>query len=235
MSRGNPLPKEAARRKMAGLVRRNELMIKFRIVIVVFLGLAAIGPARAAVIFANLTDSSIGNRGLATTAQYQSFSNVTAGMFLTDIELLLSGNNTDAHTFSVDLYADSSTSPGTLLDHIASMSDSSLTASCACVYDFPTAAFALSANTRYWIGLSTSNGATVNWQIEGPFQGHPGDIGVTGEFTDDTGVVSSDNGEAFQMQVTVGAGGASVPEPATFLLGGAGLLGLAFLRRRQLH
>src|ERR1700676_4069069 len=98
------------------------MTIKSRLAIAGFLGLAAIGPAGAGVIFDNITDSSIGNRGLTTTAQYQSFSNVTAGMFLTDVQLLLSGNNTDAHVFSVDLYADSSTSPATLLDHIGSMS-----------------------------------------------------------------------------------------------------------------
>jgi hypothetical protein len=209
------------------------MTIKSGLAIAGFLALAAIGPARAGVIFTNLTDNSIGSRGLASTAQYQSFSNLTMGMFLTDVQLRLSGNNMDSHAFSVDLYADSSTSPATLLDHIGSMSDSALTTSCACVYDFPIAAFALSANTRYWIGLSTSNGAGVNWQIEGPFQGHPSDIGVTGEFIDDTGSVSSDNGEAFQMQITVGAGGAGVPEPANFLLGGAGLLGLFLLRRQK--
>jgi hypothetical protein len=67
----------------------------------------------------------------------------------------------------------------------------------------------------------------VDWSIEGPFQVHPGDIGVTGEFIDDSATVSSDSGEAFQMQVTVGAGGASTPEPSSLLLGAAGLIALA--------
>ena len=209
-------------------------MIGSKLAIAGVMGLAAICPAHAAgLIFANLTDSSLGSRTINPTPEFQSFFNVAGGSFLTDVQLLLSGNNTDSHIFSVDLYANSSTSPGTLLGHIGSMSDSALIGSGNHVYDLPVAtSIALSANTRYWIGLSTANASGVDWSIEGPFQGHPGDTGVTGEFIDDTGVVSSDNGEAFQMQITSGASAPSIPEPATFLLSGAGLISTGILKSR---
>jgi hypothetical protein len=150
---------------------------------------AIICPAGAAVLFDNTLDSSIGDRSLVPTAQFQSFSNGAGSFSLTDVKVVLNGNNTDNGSLSVGLFSDSSTSPGGLLDHIGSLSDSSLTANCDCIYDFPVLPFALTANTRYWIGLSTSNGSSANWAIEGPFLGRPLDVGVTGEFIDDSGNV----------------------------------------------
>jgi hypothetical protein len=191
------------------------------------LSLALLGPAHAAtIIFNNISDASIGGRTVTQLAQYQSFSTGAGSFSLTDVQLLLSGNSS-VHSFSVDLYSNSSNTPGGLLDHIGSMNDSALTPSCNCIYDFPTAAFALSPSTRYWIGLSTVNGSDVTWSIEGPFQGHPGDIGVTGEFIDDSGTVSADTGEAFQMTVSVSSTTSSVPEPSAFLLVAIGLASLA--------
>lgn len=150
------------------------------------------------------------------------------------MQVVLSGNNQDAHSLSVDLYSDVSTHSGSAIDHIGSLSDSSIITNCNCLYDFPTAPFALSANTRYWIGLSTSNGSAENWVIEGPFLGQPNDVGVTGEFIDDTGVVSGDRGEAFEMKVTVSPTVTTgVPEPSAFLLFATALVVLMLGLRRS--
>jgi hypothetical protein len=201
-------------------------------------GLALICPARAAVVFSNIPGVPDGDRSLIPDAQFQSFSTGAGGFSLTDVMLLLSGGGADTNFFSVDLYADSSTSPGSLLFHIGSKVDNTLTISCNCIYDFPTAPFALSANTRYWIGLSTTDGSGVDWSIEGGFVTPPGDVGVAGEFHDDTGIVGPDYSgsgflEAFQMVVTDSPTTTSgVPEPSTLVLGAAGLLSLIVLRRR---
>lgn len=182
-------------------------------------------PAGAAVLFDNTLDSSIGDRSLVPTAQFQSFSNGAGSFSLTDVKVVLNGNNTGSGSLSVSLLSDSSTSPGGLLDPIGSLSDSSLIANCNCIYDFPVLPFALTANTRYWIALSSSNNSTANWSLEGPFLGQPLDVGVTGEFIGDSGNVMGDHGEAFQMKVTVAATTvpSGVPEPSAALLFATGL------------
>jgi hypothetical protein len=127
---------------------------------------------------------------------------------------------------------------------VGSLNDMSLIANASHLFDFPTVAFALSANTRYWIGISTVNNSNAAWEIEfvsGAVP--PGDVGVTGEFIDDTNTISPVDftagstkfREAFQMQVTLSPTAGSVPEPSAFLFGAAGLASISLLawRRRR--
>jgi len=225
-------------------MKRNILILSSRCLAPMALGLVLFCPSVAAtILFSNTPISeSAGNRPLVTSAQYQSFSNGAGSFSLTDVEILLNGSPDTISSLSVDLRADSSTTPGALLDHIGTLPDSSLVPNSNTLFDFPTAAFALSANTRYWIEVSTTNGSDANWDLEAVFAPlPPGDIGVAGEFHDDTGVVSPDDRnigstpfrEAFQMQVTVSATTSGVPEPSAFLLGGVGLLTLAALHWRR--
>ena len=114
------------------------------------LGLGLLCPLHAGtIVFDNSTSPTGGSRCMLGTSgfitQYQSFSDGGGSSSLTDVKLLLQGSPTDSNSFSVDLYADSSTSPGSLLDHVGSLNDMSLIANASHLFDFPTAAFALSA------------------------------------------------------------------------------------------
>lgn len=206
----------------------------------VLLSLATLVPGSAStVLFYDLEDPVVGSRTLLMP-EYQSFSTGAGSFSLTDVQLLLNGNPADSNSFSVGLYADSSTTPGSLLVNLGSLNDMSLTLNCNCVYDFAVTPFALSASTRYWIGLTENGASSVNWDIEGGFVTPAGDIEALTEFHDDTGIVGPDVSgggflEAFQMQVTVSptvvVSGA--PEPSTLLLGGAGLIALRLLRKSK--
>jgi PEP-CTERM motif-containing protein len=223
------------------MIKRAKVFTTVQFSVALLIGFALPTLSAGTIVFNNLAAPSGGSRSLVPDAQFQSFSTGAGSFSLTDVMLLLSGGlgPTDTTSFSVDLYADSSTSPGSFLFNIGMKIDNTLTANCSCTYDFPTTAFALSANTRYWIGLKTSTGSAVDWDSEfvsGAVP--PGDIGVAGQFRDDTGTVSPDdfNGfrQAFQMEVTVSptVTTSGVPEPSTLVLGAAGLLALMIVRRQ---
>ncbi len=195
-------------------------------VLAVNLGLLCSANA-GTIFFNNLGDSSIGSRTILTP-EYQSFSTGGAAVVLGDVQVALAGN-IDAHSLSVDVYSDTGgPAPGALFANVGTLSDSLLPGSGIQTYDFPVP-IALAASTRYWIGISTANGSDAIWQLAF-FNGS--DVGVTGQFVDDTGVVSSDTSEVFLMKLTTGTA-SSVPEPSTLLLGALGLLVLAPLRAWQ--
>lgn len=184
------------------------------------------------ILFDNLADPLIGNRPISPTSEYQSFSNGASADTLVDVKLTLQGNNTDGHSFSVDLYSSNAGPvPGSLLANVGTLLDSALPGSGSSTFDFPVS-IALAASTRYWIGLSTTNGSDASWELA---LSSVGDTGVSGQFIDDTGIVGNTNFDAFAMQVSETALVTGTPEPATCVLGLSGLLAVAFLRRRQTH
>ncbi|MGH6992800.1 MAG: choice-of-anchor R domain-containing protein [Caulobacteraceae bacterium] len=146
---------------------------------------------------------------------------------LTGVEVLLYLPEDPAATTTVDLLADNSTSPGTLIATLGTIDDSMLNGG-----DNPVSLAtdqALAADTRYWIEL-TSNDDAISWD----YAANPSGPGVAGEYwSDNRGVTQNgydDNGP-FQMDLTAGAAG--VPEPATWALMvlGFGALGWALRRR----
>jgi hypothetical protein len=141
---------------------------------------------------------------------------------LIDVKFLLSGDPTSGSSTSVDLLSDSSTSPGSVLAHLGTISDSSLSSSPGVIDVSGFAPVVLSANTRYWIQLSSPDTSAVwyySYDTSGP--------GVAGEyFYGGLGVFPNSDGP-FQMQVNV------VPEPSSVTLGLFGIGTFAvFLRRR---
>jgi hypothetical protein len=190
------------------------------------LSVAAI-QATATVIYNNLGVTSGGGSALLPPngPQANSFSTSTAAT-LTDVELMMLANNpADGGSFTVSLLSDSSTAPGTLLDTIAVVADSSLTTSFA-DYDYVlTSPVALTSSTRYWIEASQAAGTAV-WS----FDATNGGVGVASEFNLFSGsVVANSALTPNQMEVNV------APEPASWTLMIAFGIVAAFchLRRRE--
>ena len=140
---------------------------------------------------------------------------------LVDVKFLLSGDPTSGSSTSVDLLGDASTSPGSVLAHLGTISDSSLPNSPGVIDVSGFAPVLLSANTRYWIELSSPDTSALwyySYDTSGP--------GVAGEFFfGGLGVFPNSDGP-FQMQINV------VPEPSSVTLGlfGIGTL-VVFFRR----
>ena len=141
---------------------------------------------------------------------YDSFSTgVNAGV-LSKVQLLLSGDNISPGSIAVGLYGDNSTTPGSLITDLGTVSDSSLTAAVS-LFDVALGANpTLSAGTRYWLGLSGTT--TGNWAWTTDTSG----IGVDGEyFSNMTGVHPNNPDGGYQMMDVEVSG---VPEPSTISL-----------------
>ena len=187
------------------------------------------GASNAAVIYDNLYSTTkgadpVGNyNGFAFGPLYDSFSTGSSSFTLQAVKVLLSGDSTSSGSVTVALYNDNSTSPGTVLYTIGSISDSSLSSTLT-VYDFTLATSQnLSANTRYWIGLKTSDNSTAYWA----WSLDQSAVGVAGEYYANSSGVNSNIGGPYQMQLSSNV----VPLPGTAWLLGSGFLGLAGWRR----
>ncbi len=147
---------------------------------------------------------------------------------LADAKLLLTGDPTSTASFTVSLLSDSGASPGSVLETLGTLSDSSLSSS-AQVFDFALATpYALAANTRYWIELSGPS-SSVGWDYASSNSG----VGTTGEYWayNPSGTLTvmpnSDVSTPYQMQLT-----SAVPEPGSLGLVMIGSVALAITRRR---
>jgi hypothetical protein len=181
--------------------------------------------AKADTIYNNLLSASSYSDSIQSFGPLaDSFSTGPSGFILSNVQVLVSGDNTSAGSFSVLLLADNSTSPGASLLTLGTASDSSLSSSPAAL-SFSTTYF-LDPNTRYWIELIAGAGGTSGlwaWTQDQSAQG------VAGEYVFNVaGVFSSVEGP-YQMELS----GSAVPEPGTLVLFGSGLIGsLVAIRRR---
>ena len=185
-----------------------------------------IDSAKADILYNNLPATPTGADPVTVIGPLaDSFSSGAGALNLSDIKLLLSGDPTSGGSITVSLLSDVSTSPGAVLTTIGTLADSSLSVT-PTVVDFPTS-FNLTANTRYWVELSSTNGSSALWSWSFDLSG----VGVAGEFYSNSAGVFANSGGPYQMEVITGT--SSVPEPATLALLGIGIAGIAGHRWRR--
>ncbi len=155
-----------------------------------------------------------------------SFSTGAGSSMLTDLKLLVAAATpTDGDSFNVLLLSDSSTSPGSVLTTLRTVSDSSLTTTLSTVDIMLSTPYLLAANTRYWIELSSLSTSGV-WSFTTTNVG----IGVANEYNFYAGSVSANSAfTPYQMTVTTSA--VPVPEPSSLGLCAIGIAVLAIARR----
>jgi hypothetical protein len=192
--------------------------------------LAPLPAAAATNLYDNISVSSGAiDRAASDGPLYDSFSTGSAAVDLSLILINLTNDGVTGSTgsFSVNLYADSSTSPGALLTTIATLPDSDLSTSIDSFALSPATPELLAADTRYWIGVVGPR-SSVAWSVASDATG----TGVAGEFWASTPggsltvIANSDANPPYQMLVSVAA--ASVPEPSTWAMLTLGFAGLGF-------
>jgi hypothetical protein len=165
-------------------------------------------------LFNSLGGASIGNNSVDSSTGsgplFGSFS-TTSAFQLEGVDLSLSSLYNSPGSFSVGIYSDSSTNPGALLEDLGTFNDSSLGSSPATFTVNLGTPYALSANTRYWVGLTSFN-TSAAWSITTDTSG----VGVASEYYSSTpsGTQSNSSGP-FQMRVY----GTAVPEPTSWISG----------------
>ena len=180
---------------------------------------AAPTMCRAQVIYNNLAQASagydgVGSGGLVEGPLYDSFSTGTGSSFLlTSVQLLVSKSGGSSGTTSIGIYNNdagtSPPSPGSLFATIGTVTDSSLSGT-ASVWNVSLGSpLSLTASTRYWVGLSTSNNASMQWWYASSNAG----TGVADEyFSNSTGNFANADIGPYQMSVNV------VPEPSVCVM-----------------
>jgi hypothetical protein len=199
---------------------------------------AAPTMCHAAVIYDNLTQpfagsDGVGPGGLVEGPLYDSFSTGTGpGFLLTGVQLLLSNGGDSFGTASIGIYNNnagtSPPSPGSLVATIGTVANSSLSGTASVWNVSLSSPLSLAASTRYWVGLSTSNNASMQWWYASSNAG----TGVANEFfSNSDGNFANAGDRPYQMSVSVNA----LPEPSTYAMALAGLAcgGYTMFRRRK--
>jgi hypothetical protein len=160
---------------------------------------------------------------VSVVVPFASFTSGT-GEQISDLQLVLSGDNTSLGTVQVGLYADAT--PGTLITALGTLSDSLLSSSPTTFDIVLNATPLLTADTRYWIGLSGVTSAS--WSFTDEVSG----AGVADESFANVGGTFSNLEGPYQMRITTVDLASPTPEPAAVFMVVAGFGALVLLRRR---
>ncbi|HTW67952.1 MAG TPA: choice-of-anchor R domain-containing protein [Bryobacteraceae bacterium] len=188
----------------------------------VLLLMISVAGLDADTIFDNLAYGSGSDDSVASGALAASFSTGASAFSFNDLMISLSDPEiSDGGSVDVTLYSDTSTTPGSLLDTLGIILDSSLTTTNSSVDLSGFGTISLASDTRYWIELTAAGTSSAAWQYATPASGG---LGTAGEFYYYGGTSYSDADGGFLMSISGTA--SAVPEPRW---GGILLLGIAFL------
>jgi hypothetical protein len=205
-------------------------MVKKAFLLMAFVGLVFVGTGRADSLFNNLSavPSGADSTGSDWGPLADSFSTGSSAFDFNSLTVALSGTPSTGTTTAY-LLTDSSTTPGSVLEEIGSISEATLS-SAPGLFTLSTS-YVLSPDTRYWIELtSDDNSANWDWSFDTSGEGVAGEFVANFQGGGEWFVFPNDNGP-YQMEVS---GTNEVPEPSSVVLlfvGLAGILLVAFRRR----
>jgi len=215
----------------------QKFCLKNALCVIVF-SAVAMSAANADTLYGNLSAPVGGSDLISSAVPFNSFSNGATADSLTGLTLLLSASDpSDGGSLGVNLYADSSETPGSLITTLGTIDDSELSGS---LTDFTVSLTdnpLLASDTRYWIGLAAnSSSATWGWatdasgtNVSNELHADFGSVFCNSSFAGCSQPVSA---EPYIMEVDAGSS-SPIPEPASVALVGAGLFSLGLVRRRN--
>lgn len=191
-----------------------------------------VSVAHASTIFNNLNSTTSGSDSVSSSGPLaDSFSTGSSSFSLGQVTVKVQATTPgDGESVVVSLLSDNASSPGSTLDTIGTINDSSLSTSLSDFALTLSTPYTLAANTTYWIELSTSNGSSAYWA----WSLDQTALGVSGEQYSDKDGIYPDSGGPYQMELLSAA--VAAPETGTLLLLGIGLLalmGAAVVRRTR--